>query len=313
MLNLHNAFIALLIASEAIMISNLEIKWLHDIVVLEECRSFTLAAEKRNISQSSFSRRIQAIEASVGFEIFDRNTNPLQLTTAGKNFIVYARNLLDDIYFQINRIKGVDNSKQRINIAAAHSLSVFLLPEFIAEFSQSPDKIFFVESINVDEAVHKLKEGQSDFILSFYNEELMTSPFLHHEVLDSQLHLVSLCQPVFNPRYQLNNTPLPLMKYTDESYMGRQVNQLLDKYPQFPFELSFVSSMSDLLKRMILNGSGVGWLPDYSIKNEIATGELAILDKDLSIGMGIYIYRTSSRLNLSSERFWQFMKNRKTI
>lgn len=124
------------------MISNLEIKWLHDIVVLEECRSFTLAAEKRNISQSSFSRRIQSIESSVGFEIFDRNTNPLQLTTQGKSFIVYARNLLDDIYFQINRIKGIDNDKQKINISAAHSLSVFLLPDFISQFSKNVDKIF---------------------------------------------------------------------------------------------------------------------------------------------------------------------------
>ncbi|WP_265523979.1 LysR family transcriptional regulator, partial [Providencia heimbachae] len=246
------------------MISNLELKWLHDIVVLEECRSFTLAAEKRNISQSSFSRRIQSIESSVGFEIFDRNTNPLQLTAQGKNFIVYARNLLDDIYFQINRIKGIDNGKQRINISAAHSLSVFLLPDFISQFSQDTDKIFFVESINVDEAVHKLKEGQSDFILSFYNEELMSSPFLHSKILESRLHLVSLCDENKKPIFQLDNSNLPLIKYTDESYMGRQVNQLMNKYKHLPLELLFVSSMSDVLKRMILNGSGVGWLPDYS-------------------------------------------------
>ncbi len=293
------------------MISNLELKWLHDIVVLEECRSFTLAAEKRNISQSSFSRRIQSIESSVGFEIFDRNTNPLQLTAQGKNFIVYARNLLDDIYFQINRIKGIDNGKQRINISAAHSLSVFLLPDFISQFSQDTDKIFFVESINVDEAVHKLKEGQSDFILSFYNEELMSSPFLHSKILESRLHLVSLCDENKNPIFQLDNSNLPLIKYTDESYMGRQVNQLMNKYKHLPLELLFVSSMSDVLKRMILNGSGVGWLPDYSIKNEIERNELAILDESLSITMGVYIYRTEARLNVSSERFWQFMRNLK--
>ncbi|OAT54280.1 LysR substrate-binding domain-containing protein [Providencia heimbachae] len=293
------------------MISNLELKWLHDIVVLEECRSFTLAAEKRNISQSSFSRRIQTIESSVGFEIFDRNTNPLQLTAQGKNFIVYARNLLDDIYFQINRIKGIDNGKQRINISAAHSLSVFLLPDFISQFSQDTDKIFFVESINVDEAVHKLKEGQSDFILSFYNEELMSSPFLHSKILESRLHLVSLCDENKKPIFQLDNSNLPLIKYTDESYMGRQVNQLMNKYKHLPLELLFVSSMSDVLKRMILNGSGVGWLPDYSIKNEIERNELAILDESLSITMGVYIYRTEARLNVSSERFWQFMRNLK--
>ncbi|MGO2335364.1 LysR family transcriptional regulator [Providencia sp.] len=293
------------------MISNLEIKWLHDIVVLEEYRSFTLAAEKRNISQSSFSRRIQSIESAVGFEIFDRNTNPLQLTPQGKNFIVYARNLLDDIYFQINKIKGVDNSKQRINISAAHSLSVFLLPDFISQFSHDTDKIFFVESINVDEAVHKLKDGQSDFILSFYNEELMSSPFLHAKILESRLHLVSLCDVHKQPIFKLGDPLLPLMKYTDESYMGRQVNQLMSKLDNLSFELSFVSSMSDVLKRMILNGSGVGWLPDYSIKNEIEKKELSILDDQLSITMGVYIYRTEARLNISSERFWQFMRNQK--
>ncbi|EMK3757685.1 LysR family transcriptional regulator, partial [Providencia rettgeri] len=76
-----------------------------------------------------------------------------------------------------------------------------------------------------------------------------------------------------------------------------------------PFELSFVSSMSDVLKRMILTGSGVGWLPDYSIKNELEKNELAILDPKLSVTMGVYIYRTEARLNISSERFWQFMRN----
>lgn len=97
----------------------------------------------------------------------------------------------------------------------------------------------------------------------------MSSPFLHAKILDSQLHLVSLCDKEKKPIYTLDGSILPLMKYTDESYMGRQVNQLMNKSANLPFELSFVSSMSDVLKRMVLNGSGVGWLPDYSIRNEI--------------------------------------------
>lgn len=46
------------------MLANLEVKWLYDVIALEESRSFTLAAKARNISQSSFSRRIQSLEAS---------------------------------------------------------------------------------------------------------------------------------------------------------------------------------------------------------------------------------------------------------
>ncbi len=66
------------------MLANLEVKWLYDVIALEESRSFTLAAKARNISQSSFSRRIQSLEASLGFSIFDRSANPLQLTNRGK-------------------------------------------------------------------------------------------------------------------------------------------------------------------------------------------------------------------------------------
>jgi DNA-binding transcriptional LysR family regulator len=101
------------------VLANLEVKWLYDVIALEESRSFTLAAKSRNISQSSFSRRIQALEASLGFSIFDRSANPLQLTNRGKIFVGYARNMLDDMDFQISRIKGLNNTTQKIRIDAA--------------------------------------------------------------------------------------------------------------------------------------------------------------------------------------------------
>ena len=175
------------------MLANLEVKWLYDVIALEESRSFTLAAKSRNISQSSFSRRIQALEASLGFSIFDRSANPLQLTNRGKIFVGYARNMLDDMDFQISRIKGLNNTTQKIRIDAAPSLSVLLLPEIIAGYTDRKNKTFHVESINVNDAVFNLKEGKSDFILSFYNEELMNYPFINHKIFDSALHLVSPC------------------------------------------------------------------------------------------------------------------------
>ncbi|MEQ1968712.1 LysR substrate-binding domain-containing protein [Xenorhabdus nematophila] len=295
------------------MLNNIELKWLYDAVMLEELRSFTLAAERRNISQSSFSRRIQALENAVGFKIFDRSASPLQLSLQGRGFIVYARNLLGDIEYQIGKIKGGKTSKHRINIAAAHSLSISLLPELISGFSDKMDKVFNIESINVDEAVKNLKKGKSDFILSFFNDELITSPFLHHKVLDARLYLVSGCSSDGKPLYRLEETPLPLMKYTDESYMGRQVNQLLEKNFKDKFHYFCLSSMSELLKRMVLDGHGVGWMPDYSIREELRQQKLSLLEPEkTSIKMGVFIYRTHSRLNPTSERFWQYMRTRWT-
>lgn len=291
------------------VVSNLEVKWFYDVIALEETRSFTLAAEKRNISQSSFSRRIQSLESAIGFAIFDRSVNPLQLTRQGKSFVGYARNMLDDMDYQLNRIKGLDNFRQSIKFDAAPSLSVLLLPNLIAGYTDSAERIHYVESINVDEAVYNLKEGKSDFILTFYNEEFMNYPFIHHKVFDSFLHLVSPCDADGRPLFSLNGDVLPLMKYANDSYMGRQVNQVIDKIPENTFNLSFVSSMSELLKRMIVNGHGVGWLPQYSIQRELREGKLAIMDGSLSLPISAYVYRSGARLNLAAERFWQHIKS----
>ena len=75
------------------MLANLEVKWLYDVIALEESRSFTLAAKARNISQSSFSRRIQSLEASLGFSIFDRTWRAdyaRELTGRGKRHVPHV-------------------------------------------------------------------------------------------------------------------------------------------------------------------------------------------------------------------------------
>lgn len=75
------------------------------------------------------------------------------------------------------------------------------------------------------------------------------------------------------------------MKYANDSYMGRR-EPVIDRTPEITFSLTFVSSMSELLKRMILNGDGVGWLPQYSIQRELDEGRLTILDESLSLPIG---------------------------
>ncbi|WCG84548.1 hypochlorite stress DNA-binding transcriptional regulator HypT [Pectobacterium sp. A5351] len=291
------------------MLNNIETKWLYDFIVLEEYRSFTLAAEKRNISQSSFSRRIQALEAAVGFDIFDRSALPLQLTEQGRVFHAYIRNTLDDLEYQLNKLHGGDNYKNKITIAAAHSLSVFIMPELLKDVPDPQEKIFYVESIDVDEAVLNLKEGRSDFIFSFYSEDLMGEPFMHEKILESRLYPVCACDSAGKPLFDVSASSVPLLNYTETSYMGRQVSRYLSSVDSDKFTVNFVSSMSDLLKRMTKKGYGIAWLPDYSIQEELKNKELTILSMENAvIRMGVYLYRLDARLNVASEKFWRYMK-----
>ncbi|HDL6284117.1 TPA: LysR family transcriptional regulator, partial [Mannheimia haemolytica] len=85
---------------------NIETKWLEDFLTLEECRHFSQAAEKRNLSQSAFSRRILALEEVVGVKLFDRTSIPLQLTEQGKLFHSQTRNLLQQLQNNLDELLG---------------------------------------------------------------------------------------------------------------------------------------------------------------------------------------------------------------
>ncbi len=218
--------------------------------------------------------------------------------------------MLDDMDFQISRIKGLNNTTQKIRIDAAPSLSVLLLPEIIAGYTDRKNKTFHVESINVNDAVFNLKEGKSDFILSFYNEELMNYPFINHKIFDSYLHLVSPCDEHGRPLFHLHRGVLPLMKYANDSYMGRQVNQVIDRTPEITLlsHLCFFHERAAQAHDPQWRRRGLAAAVLYSARAD--EGRLTILDESLSLPIGAWLYRSGSRLNQAAERFWQHIKTR---
>mgnify|MGYP000113446135 FL=1 len=286
---------------------NIETKWLEDFLILEETRNFSQAADLRNLSQSAFSRRIISLEEAIGIKLFNRASIPLQLTEEGKLFHSQARNILKQLEYNLDELLGQNSqNKPNITFAAAHSLSLSVMPELIKNINQSNKNfIYSVEAIDVDQTVKTLIEGKSDFIFSFYDENLSQEPFLAKKILESKLFPVSATDKDKQPLYHFSQKTIPLLNYTKQSYMGRLVNRKLNIYSHLNFKTCFISSMSELLKNMVLNKQGIAWLPEYSIKNEIKQNKLVILDNDeLTIPIKAYIYRINSRLNNYAEQFW---------
>lgn len=137
----------------------------------------------------------------------------------------------------------------------------------------------------------------------------MGEPFMHEKILESRLYPVCACDSAGKPLFDVSASSVPLLNYTETSYMGRQVSRYLSSVDGDKFTVNFVSSMSDLLKRMTKKGYGIAWLPDYSIQEELKNKELAILSMENAvIRMGVYLYRLDARLNMASEKFWRYMK-----
>lgn len=63
-------------------------------VTIFESGSFTIAADKLHLTQSTISQQLARLEESVGHTLIDRTSRPLQLTASGEYLISYAQRIL---------------------------------------------------------------------------------------------------------------------------------------------------------------------------------------------------------------------------
>ena len=255
------------------VLHNIETKWLYDFLTLEKCRNFSQAAVSRNVSQPAFSRRIRALEQAIGVELFNRQVTPLQLSEQGKIFHSQIRHLLQQLESNLAELRGgSDYAQRKIKIAAAHSLSLGLLP-------------------------------------SIHDEDLLEAPFDHIRLFESQLFPVCASDEHGEALFNLAQPHFPLLNYSRNSYMGRLINRTLTRHSELSFSTFFVSSMSELLKQVALDGCGIAWLPEYAIQQEIRSGQLVVLNRDeLVIPIQAYAYRMNTRMNPVAERFWRELR-----
>src|SRR4029453_18131155 len=102
--------------------------WLEDFLALAATGNFSRAAEDRHSSQPAFSRRIRALEEWVGADLFDRSSQPAQLTEVGEWFAGVAQELIA----RVSRIPGdarrvARASSLTLQIASTHVLSFTFL------------------------------------------------------------------------------------------------------------------------------------------------------------------------------------------
>lgn len=114
---------------------------IHAFVSVVENHSFSAASNQTEISKSLLSRRVSALESSLGVQLLQRTTRRLSMTESGRQFYQRAKRLLDDLTDAENEISEDHSAlKGRIKLAAPHSFGLKHLPETISDFiNQHPE------------------------------------------------------------------------------------------------------------------------------------------------------------------------------
>ena len=294
---------------------NLETKWLEDFVTLAATRSFTLAAEKRFVTQPAFSRRIRALEEALGVTLINRTRTPIELTEAGQLFLVSARSVVDQLGEVARHLHHLEGQQgELLQIAAAHSLAIGFFPGWLASLRQRGQTFSSrLVATNVGEAVHALRDGSCDLMLAFHDPDfaLQMDPELFPSLHLANTAMLPVCAVDASGRvlFDLDSgQSVPLLAYTAGAFLGRSVNLLL-RQRSLRASTVYETAMADSLKAMALEGLGVAWVPQLSVTAELARGDLVVCGNEhWQVPLEIRLYRCALLRKPAVRRLWKVLE-----
>lgn len=202
----------------------MRLEWLEDILAIAQTGSFGGAADRRNLTQSAFSRRVQQIEDYVGVELFDRSRKPVQLrpvTLAQAAQIEQIASQMRQLVVDLRR--GDRMASNRIVIASQHSLATSLAPRIIQSIQDSGEEVYaLLRSANLDECLALILSRAADLALVYrvHGSDPFSSDYFETEELWPD-DLVPVLRPdMAEPILAGSQSELPYIAYPQEVYFG---------------------------------------------------------------------------------------------
>lgn len=294
----------------------MDIKWLEDILVLYEERNFSRAAERRHITQPAFSRRVQLFEQWVGQDIIDRTTQPIKFTPAMERLIPAVSNAVVDVYNIRNSLRA-ESATKSVTFATQHTLATSVFPQLLSIINGQLQTVTVrLRSANLPECITWLENGDVAFLLC-YESSVLTAQYGDNldklNLGDEQLIPVTAIDPegsrVHDPETQ---TTLKMLNYPVGSFLRNVVNrgQIAGGFQDYVIENVCDSSLTMALKKLVMSGMGIAWIPRSLVASELESGSLASLDEHFgAIDLSVVLLMNPRRASELTKRAWALIQN----
>lgn len=240
---------------------------------IAELGSISGAARALRMPKSSVSRALVRLEEAIGAVLIERSTRHLRMTDAGLLLQRHARRILDDVGEAENAIGGLIGHPQgdlRVSVPFTYAAGPLAqaLPSFLARY---PDVRVL---LTIDNRV-------VDLLGEDYDVAIRIGPLPDSELIARRVATLDLW-PCASPDYLAQHPqiakPSDLASHTIVGH--RAVKEI------WPFrtgvgakhEVEILTRMvapePDVVRTLLLSGSGVGILPDFHAADAIAAGTL---------------------------------------
>lgn len=232
-----------------------QIQYFHSVV---ENNSFSLAAEKCNISQSAISQQIKALENELGFKLLERNNRKFTLTPAGEYF--YKKTLI-----LVSDYQKIENDSYNIATNKNNTLKIGYLKDYSTDELQNavtvimqkyPKLSLDIKRENHEQLYKMLRDGTADLVFNDQRRAFSDEYFNYN--LTTKSCYIEVAKS--NPISKLNKVTLKELKNLPCILISSEIDSEAEEtfYKQdigVNSEILFAKDMDDAIL-MVISGKG---------------------------------------------------------
>ena len=275
--------------------------------------SFSEAAKKLFVAQSSLSTSIKQLEGELNIKMFERSSNGVYLTADGSEFVRYAQQIVDSEEFAIKRYKNETVSKKLRIVTQHYDFIADIFCSFLKDVTaecyrfaikeiETYNVILEVETGNSDIGIIAIKDGDYDSMKRYLGKKGVSFT----ELLTVSPHVFVRSGHPLSSTSVLNYCDL--QNFTYVSYEQGEHNnsffteEMLDSFNvKKNIEISDRATLMNLLLMTDSYTVGTGIMPSALNDGDIVS---IALENDESYIIG-YILNDSRKISEICEKFIQ--------
>ena len=257
----------------------MELREIRTFLKVAQLNSFSRAAKELGYSQAAVTIQVKQLEEELGTHLFDRIGKQTVLTHQGTIFYEYASSVMRDLACARDAVCGSRELTGRLTIGTIESICASIFPELLSKFHSlypkvsvnivldSPDVLLDRMNKNAIDLVYLLDKRMYDqkWVKVFEEPEevVFVAPAAHPYAKRKKLALEDVVASPF------------ILTEKDASYRF-----VLDQYlasRHLKIEPFLEIGNTEFIIRLLLSGSGFSFLPEFSVRPFLNSGELAVL------------------------------------
>ncbi|MBC3803670.1 LysR family transcriptional regulator [Acetobacterium fimetarium] len=258
----------------------MEFKQLEVFVNVVEQKSFSAAAKKLFLTQSTVSVHIRSLENELNNQLINRTTRTFFVTKDGKKLYEYAKsilNLREKIYEEFN-----GDNERSIRIGASTIPSIYILPEVVTEYCKVHPRISFqIHQSDSGEIIEKVMKGEVDIGLVGTKpgyEECVSDPFYQDQLViatSSSDHFMQLKKNNASSEELLKE---PFVMRESGSGTRKESDLLIEKIGVNKNSLNVIATMNDqeAIIKAIINNMGISIISEKAVQNHMNEGKILV-------------------------------------